>query len=365
MNGLATDMARRIVSAKGEIRIYNSDFSPFVDYHDFIDELTQRYEEIEVAGPVNKGEFLLRRRNFTTYTENYGVDFAKHTAISDIFDQIRIGNPTQQSFENNGIVLGLDVSFSLIATVGDTVEVVSPLMMIPTPFGLMPRVEKYRVVGVFSTGLPEFDRLYSFIDIERSKTLRRHGGVDYIELKTNIRDFNYNKLIAEIERDYPGIRAEHWEIFDKSLFQAIQIEKIALFVVMAIIIVLASFNITGNFVRTVSQKKEEIALLKTLGLPPKHITSLFIWMGVFLCLGGILIANISAVSLIFIQDRYQIVEIPVPGFPFTAVPVDLNMKNVFLYSLLTLSICVIGIIYPAYKTIKINIIHILNEEKNK
>jgi len=363
MNGLGTDMAQRIVAAKGEIRLYNKDFSPFTNYQTLVDSLMQRYPQVVTGGPVNTGEFLLRRNNNTQYTECHGVNYTQHRVISNIYNKIRIGNPSEATFANNGIILGLDLSWQLNATVGDTVEVVSPLVMIPTPLGLIPKTDKFRVVGIFQSGLPEFDRLFSYIDIQKSTAFKRQVGVDYIELKTNIGDLNFRGLVTQIERDFPHLRAEHWEIFDRTLFQAIRIEKYAMFVVMAIILVLASFNITGNFIRTVKEKRDEIALLNTIGMGKRDIFYFFVIMGSLIGLSGIVIADALSYCLLILQKRFEIVQIPVPGFPFSAVPVDISVGRIIAFSLLTFVICVLGTLYPAYKTMKINITEVLNEEQ--
>jgi len=363
MNGLSNDMARRIVSTKGEIRVFRTDFSPIINYEDLIVELEENYVHIDIAGPVNQNEILLRRRHLTAYTENFGIDYAKHKDINSIFDMMVIGNPTEEDFRNNGIVLGLDIAFQINTTVGDTLDVVSPTVLVPTPLGLIPRTERYRVVGIFQSGMPEFDRLFSFIDIERSKNFKRHNGVDFIEIKTNLKDMSFSKLTQQIERDMPLITAQSWEEFDKTLFQAIQIEKIAMFIVMTIIIVLASFNITGNFIRTVTEKREEIAILKTLGMDRKEIFAFFMIMGLFICSAGIVIADILAFIVLFFQYKYEFILIPIPGFPFSAVPVDLSFWRFVSFSILTLLICTLGTIYPAYKTMNINIIDVLHEEQ--
>jgi len=363
MNGLGTDMARRIVSAKGEVRLFQQDFSPFNNYQETIDSLKQKYPQVTAGGPVNHGEFLLRRKNYSQYTDCYGIDLAQHKMISNLYDKIRIGSPSETAFANNGIILGLDLSWQLNATVGDTVEVVSPLVMTPTPLGLIPKTDKFRVVGIFQSGLPEFDRLYSYIDIEKSAGFKRQVGVDYIELKTNISDLNFRGLVVAIERDFPHLRAEHWEIFDKTLFQAIRIEKYAMFVVMAIILVLASFNITGNFIRTVKEKRDEIALLNTIGMSKQEIFYFFVIMGSLIGLSGIILADFLSYLLLFLQRTFEFVKIPVAGFPFSAVPVDINHVRILAFSLLTFVICVLGTLYPAYKTMKINITEVLNEEQ--
>ena len=359
MNGLSKDMQRRIISTKGEIRVFNQDFSPILDYTNLTDVLENEYSAVKIASPVNQGEFLLRRRNLTAYTENFGIDYNKHKEISNIFNMIRIGNPTEESFKNNGIMLGLDISFQINATVGDTIDVVSPGILIPTPLGLVPKTERFRVVGVFQSGLPEFDRLYSFIDLEKSKMFKRHNGVDFIEVKTFT---NGRELAKQIEKGMPNLSAQHWETYDKTLFQAIQVEKIAMFVVLSIILILASFNITGNFIRTTTEKREEIAILKTLGMKKNDIIAFFILMGAMICLAGILIANVLAYALILLQLKYAFVQIPVPGFPFSAVPVDLSFSRMIGYTVLTVFICMLGTFYPAYKTTKINIIDVLHEE---
>ena len=362
MNGLSNDMAERIISTKGEIRIIREDYSPFLETDGFIDSLVNNYPQIIEGGPVNRDDLLIRRRHQTAYTETFGIDFNKHSKISNIFSMIKIGNPDESTFKNNGIIIGLDIAFNLVATIGDTIEVISPAVMTPSPLGLIPKTERFTIVGIFSTGFPEFDRLYCFIDIEKSKEFKRHNGADYIELKTNIRNFKYQKITQQIEKDLLGIKAEHWEIFHKTLFQAIKVEQIAMFAVMTIIIVLASFNIKGNFIRTITEKKAEIATLKTLGMDKINIFSFIMIMGLIVCGAGILIADLIAFLLLYLQVKYEFIQIPIPGFPFTAVPVDINLLRFIYFSLLTLLICTIGTIYPALKTMKIDIIKVLHEE---
>jgi len=364
MNGLSGDMARRIMATKGEIRIYNNDFSPILHYDALMDSLYQRFPQIDALGPVNRDDFLIRRRHFTTYTEAFGIDFERHNNISEIFDMIRIGSPTEADLKNNGIILGFELSQNLLATVGDTVEVVSPTMLIPTPLGMMPRTQRFRVIGVFMTGLPEFDRLYSYIDFQNSKSFKRHNGADYIEVKTNLTNLNFSRLARDIENAFPNLTAQHWEIFDRTLYQAIKVEKIAMFAVMTIILILASFNIAGNFIRTVTEKKEEIALLKSIGMNKRDIFGFFITMGVFIGVPAIIIADILAFTLLYLQSVYEFILIPVPGFPFEAVPVDLSLSRFVSFSLLALFLCIAGTLYPAYKTMKINIIDVLKESEN-
>jgi lipoprotein-releasing system permease protein len=237
-------------------------------------------------------------------------------------------------------------------------------MLIPTPLGMIPRTQRFRVVGVFLSGLPEFDRLYSYIDFQNSKSFKRHNGADYLEVKTDISNLNFNRLANEIETAFPHLIAQHWEIFDRTLYQAIKVEKIAMFAVMTIILILASFNIAGNFIRTVTEKKEEIALLKAVGMNKKDIFGFFITMGVFIGVPAILIADVLAFTLLYLQSVYEFIQIPVPGFPFTAVPVDIDVSRFVLYSLLALVLCVAGTLYPAYKTMKIDIVDVLKEEEH-
>jgi len=363
MSGLGKDMARRIVDTKGEIRIYHRDFSPILHYSVLMDSLQQKYPEIVAIGGVSKNDFLLRRRHFTAYTENFSIDYHRHQAINNIFHQLRIGEIDESAFQDKGIIIGLETAFSLIATVGDSVDIVSPSILVPTPLGLLPKTEKYRVVGIFLTGLPEYDNLYSFIDHQGSEGFRRHSGVDFLEVKTKIKSTKFGKFVKQIEKDFPHLRAEHWEIFDKTLFQAIKVEKIALFSVMAIIIILASFNVTGNFIRTVTEKKTEISLLHTLGMPKKEIFALFINMGLMISTVAVIMANILSCTAILLQAKFEVLKIPIPGFPFTAVPVDFSILRLFLFSLMTVMICLLGSLYPAYKTMTMNIIDVLHQEE--
>jgi lipoprotein-releasing system permease protein len=134
---------------------------------------------------------------------------------------------------------------------------------------------------------------------------------------------------------------------------------------MSIILFLASFNITGNFIRTVKEKKDEIALLKTMGMNKRDIFSFFMGMGILIAVVGVLIANIIAFTALYLQHTIGFVRIPLPGLPFTAIPVHLSLMRHVGFSLLTIGICILGALYPAIKGIKINIIEVLHDEHQR
>ncbi len=362
MNGFSEDMMKRVVETKGEIRVVKQDFKPIKDYQNLINKLSSEKNIISLA-PICSTELLIRNNNYTAYSEVFGIDFQNHLKVSDFSKTMRLGIINNKKLEDNGIILGSDLSIDLVATVGDTIEVISPTGSVMTPFGYMPRMEKMRVIGIFSSGMPDYDRYYSYISISQAMYLKDQEGADYIEVKTNNRH-NSDKVTNEINHKFnPEFVAEDWREIDSSLFNAIMIERTAMFFVLALMLLLSGFNITGNSVKTITEKKVSIAIFKTMGLSEKDIFQIIANMGLIIGIIGTILGELLAFSLIGSQLLWKYIRIPVPGFPFEILPIMLKPTDFLFFGLFSLLICFLSTLFPARRALKYDIIKILRENE--
>ncbi len=300
MNGFSSDMMKRVIETKGEIRFSRNDKKPINNYADISNKLKQ-INNIDQVSPVVYCELLLRRNQYTAFSQSAGVKLKEHEKVSSLLRKIRLGNPNEKGLSQNGIILGSELSYQLFATIGDTLEVISPAGAVMSAFGYLPKVDKVVVIGVFSTGLPEYDQSLSYISLDLAMNLKNQQGIDFFECTTNAKMqsdftakyFNKNRVIySEPDNKESFLKANHWSDIDHSLFKAIKIEKTAMFFVLSLMLILSGFNIMNNNIRTISEKKFDISLLSLS--TSKEICSSFI---------------LNSLALLFVVNAFITIEV--------------------------------------------------------
>ncbi len=362
MNGFDSDMRSRVIGTKAEIKIYNENYLPLTSFTDIADKL-ESLPFISGISPVCENELLIQNEKQISTSVCYGIDWNEHKNVTQLLDKIVVGNPTSELLNEDGIILGLEQSISLRVTVGEYVQVSSPLGTEPTPFGLLPRNRRFKVIGLFISGLPEFDRIYSYISLKNAQYLGRlKNEVNYLEVKTiNMNKAEkYSTLIDnELENNY---LVENWSNFEANLFNAIKMEKMVMFLVLALMLLIASFNMSGNFIRLVAEKKTEIGILKAMGASDKDIIRIFSRIGLMLGALGTAIGFSSALILLLAQAKWHFITIPVPGFALHWLPVELRLSDFIGVPIITLIISLLTTLYPARKTIQINPIRTIRNQ---
>ena len=362
MNGFDSDMRRRVVGSKAEIKIHHKNYDPIASYREIVSRIAA-LPEIIAAAPVCETELMIQKGNNLSSTLCFGIDFASHTRITDLVRKMVVGVPNAESLSEDGIIIGLDLSLTINATVGEYVQLMSPIGTEPTPFGLLPKSRKLKVIGLFVSGLPEYDQVFTYISLRNAQYLLGYQDeISQIEVKSvnAEKSRKYAQKIRELLGD--DFLVEDWSIFDANLFNAIRMEKVVMFLVLALMIIIASFNMTGNFIKLVAEKKTEIGILKALGASEKDIVKIFLNIGVILGVMGVLIALLLALGLLFAQTKWQFIVIPVPGFPLQWLPVEMRTLDFILVPLLAIAISFLTTLHPAHHTVKIDPIKIIRNE---
>jgi len=362
MNGFDSDMRNRVVGSKAEIKVHQKDFDPIVDYEEISGRISE-LPEIVAAAPVCEMELMIQKGENLSSTFCFGIDFDSQTKITQLIEKMVVGVPETEDLQNDGIVIGLDLSLTINATVGEYVQVMSPIGTEPTPFGLLPKSKKLKVVGIFVSGMPEYDQIYTYVSLENAQYfLNYEDEVSQIEVKS-INAERSKKYASKIQ-DLLGSEflVEDWSVFDANLFNAIKMEKIIMFLVLALMIIIASFNMTGNFIKLIAEKKTEIGVLKALGASEKDIVKIFLNIGMIIGILGALIALVLALGVLFAQMKWHFLVIPVPGFPLQWLPVEMRTLDFILGPVVAIIISFLTTLHPAIRTVKIDPIKIIRDE---
>ncbi|MBM4398789.1 MAG: ABC transporter permease [Candidatus Cloacimonetes bacterium] len=376
MNGFDKDMRQRIIGTRAEIRINKPDYKPFEDYQQLISQL-EKLPYIQAAAPLVRNELILVFEGRIAATACYGIDLSRQMSVSPVLQPIDpkelnsgksswlqgvvSGKINPSRFEQNGIIIGADMAQNLGAGVGDTLKLVSPLGTVPTPLGMFPQTLDAIVTGIFIAGMPEYDRLYSYVPMSAGQYFSGYGDmIDQIVVKTTNQKRLF-RITRNLQKAFPEYKIENWSSFDSSLYRAMRFEKYLMLVVLGLVFVLAAFNMSSNIYRTIVQKRRAIGILKTLGYTNKALLHLFMRHGFIIGSSGIAAGIILSLFISLIQLKFGIVQLPVGNLPNLILPVDIRLADYLAILLIAVFITWISIYLPTRTTYKITPIALIRE----
>ncbi|MCX5865774.1 MAG: lipoprotein-releasing ABC transporter permease subunit [Deltaproteobacteria bacterium] len=252
-----------------------------------------------------------------------------------------------------GIILGKELAAQLHVSVHDRVRLISasgPL----TPMGVIPKVSTCEVVGIFETGMYEYDSALAYVSLETAQRFfDLPGAVHGLEVKTT--DLNQADLIAKrIEHALgPNFFAKDWMRMNRNIFSALQLEKTALSVIMALVVMVAAFNIVSTLIMVVMEKNKDIAILKSMGATSGSIMRIFIYEGLVIGLAGTLLGVLGGLGLCAILRRYQFIKLP-DVYPISTLPVLVLPSDVILIALSATVITLVATLYPSWQAAKVD-----------
>lgn len=359
MNGLEQDITDRIVGLHSEVKIFAKDYKPIKNWREILDDLNGK-THLKIS-PVVKQEFMLMHDKFVSGTICKGVQLEKHKKVTHLQRNIYLGYPKSEQMET-GIILGSDIALTLRVNIGDTIMLVSPIADQPSPFGLLPKNKSLEIVGLFHTGIPEYDMKYSFTGLDNLQNFLGKGdAISSLEIKTDSPKTSL-KQANELQQILgEGFIVSDWREFEKHLFTAIKFEKKIMFLVLILIFLVAAFNMIGNYLRLISQKTEDIGILKALGSQNKDVVKIFIINGVLIGSAGIFLGLFSSLGLLIAQIKWQFIKIPIMGLPFKSVPVKIEPFDLILVVSVSALITLLTTIIPAKRALKIEPIEVIRK----
>ena len=293
-----------------------------------------------------------------------GIVPEKELETTEILKYIKEGSIKNLAPQDGipGILLGKELSRSIGAFTGDSVTVISPLGEIG-PLGMLPKVKKFRVAGIFEVGMFEYDLNLVLTDMKPAQEFfGMDGDVTGIELRLS--DIYKAPLVREkIQEKLPfPLYVRDWMQMNRNLFSALKLEKFAMFVILVLIILVASFNIISTLIMNVIEKKREIAILKAMGATNNGIMTVFMLQGMLIGIVGTLIGVTGGYLLSYVLNTYQIIKLPADVYYLNHLPVKMEFFDFVTVSLSAIIISFIATIYPAWQAAKIDPVEPLRYE---
>ncbi|MDR2244857.1 MAG: lipoprotein-releasing ABC transporter permease subunit [Burkholderiales bacterium] len=357
MNGFQKEIQTRMLSAASHIEIRAF---PELDDWASVEEMAKQNPHVIGTAPYVLGQAMLSYDGASRGSMLRGVDPMREGSVADIGSHMIVGYFDALVPERFGIVLGLEQARALGVGMGDDIVVIIPQGLAASA-GAMPRLRSLKVVGLFSTEIYDIDSSLAFINIEDAKRLYQMSGVSGIQLKVDdlLRAPMIGKEIADVLPS--SLEVRDWTHSHANLFDAMQIEKRMMFIILTLVVFVAAFNIISAQVMVVTEKQPDIAILRTLGAPPSSILKIFIFQGMLVGVFGTLIGVTGGIALalnvdVVVPAIEQLFRVRITDNFISSgdLPSDLHGGDVIIVAATALFLALTATVYPARKAARTN-----------
>jgi lipoprotein-releasing system permease protein len=347
MTGFQDGIREKIIAANPHLLVFQSGGTGLAHG----DAVSARIRE--APGVRSATPFVLQQALFTSPAGGAhgglvrGIDLTSPVVLQDLRSQTRGGDVAALSGAEPAIFLGIELARTLGAVTGDAVTVISPQGAM-TAVGMVPRMRRYVVGGVFEIGMYEFDSSMAYLALPAAQEFAGlTGGVTGIEVRLGD-PFEAKTIARDVARRIgPGYWIRDWMDMNRNLFAALQLEKLALFVIVTIIVLVAAFAIIGHLVLLVAEKRKEIGVLKAIGTPAPSITAVFFTVGMTIGVVGTLAGSLVGLALIWVQNTYKIIRLAGDVYQIDHLPMKLSPGDFLLVISATLLLAFLASVIPA------------------
>jgi lipoprotein-releasing system permease protein len=361
MNGFQKEVSDRMLKAIPHIQLMDETGSALADWQALANKAKALEPGVRAAAPYTETQSLIARGDGMRGAVVRGIDPAEEGAITELAADLQHEGILQKLVPGSwNIVLGAELARSLDASVGDQVTVIAPGAQV-TPAGAVPRLKSFNVVGVFSVGHYEYDSALALAALDDTAKLYRTGGPTGVQLR--LADVHEARAAASRLAEGLGgqVRVQDWTRTNAAWFDAVQIEKTMMFIIVMIIVAVAAFNLVSTLVVTVTDKQADIAILRTLGASPRSVMLVFFVQGaaagVAGTLGGVLFGLLVAYNIPaivpFIEHLLHTSFLPASVYLIDHMPSDPQASDVIPISLWTLLLAFLATLYPSWRASRV------------
>lgn len=373
MNGFEKNLKEKILGTYAHLVLLRAG-QEGMPHYDEIAEQVRKIKGVVSAAPFIYQQVMLSSESNVFGVVLKGIDPGRVADVTELARYLRIGRlqdltPSAGS-DLPGIILGTELAKHLSVSVGDSLQVVSPFGTM-TPMGRMPRMKRFRTVGIFTSGMYEYDNTLAYVSIETAqKFFNMEGQVTGIEIKTdNI--YRVKEIGQEIRRQFgfPFVTKD-WMEMNRNLFSALRLEKIAMFIILALIVLVAAFNIVSTLIMVVMEKNRDIAILKAMGAPSTGILKIFVVEGLVIGVVGTALGTLFGLIAAFNLEKITDFVEHLFGFKILAsdvyyidkLPSQVNPWDVAWIITVTLLISLLATLYPSWRASQLDPAEILRYE---
>ncbi|HEY2816920.1 MAG TPA: lipoprotein-releasing ABC transporter permease subunit [Casimicrobiaceae bacterium] len=358
MNGFQLELRNRILSVASHIEIRGF---PELKDPDAVTALARRNPRVIASAPYVLGQAMLSVGDANRGVLVRGVDPAQEDTVADIGRHMVRGSFSSLTPGSFNVVLGAELARALGVRVGDSVVAITPQGIV-TPAGMLPRLKTFKISGIFEINMSEFDSGLAFINIDDAEKLYRLDHANGIRLKLDDM-FAAPRVATELLSVMPAdADVRDWTRNHANFFRAVAIEKRMMFIILTLIVAVAAFNIVSAQVMVVTDKKADIAILRTLGAAPKSILAIFMIQGMLIGVVGTLIGVVTGVLTALnidtivpaIEHALHVQFLDKTVYYISDLPSDLQSGDVITVGAIALLLALAATIYPSWRAARVN-----------
>jgi lipoprotein-releasing system permease protein len=347
MTGFQDSIRDKIIEANPHLLIFQAGGAGLADA-DAVAERVRGVPGVRAATP-----FVLQQALFTSGGGGAhgglirGVDLTNPSVLADLRSHLRSGSLDPLQAGEGALLLGAELARTLGVITGESVTVISPKGAL-TAVGLVPKMRRYTVAGLVEVGMHEYDSTLAFMSLPMAQEFAGLGsGVSGIDVKL-LNPFDAKRVGAAIaaQLGFPYWMRD-WMDMNRNLFAALQLEKLALFVIVTIIVLVAAFAIIGHLVLLVAEKRKEIGILKAIGASSATITAVFLAVGMTIGFVGTVAGAVVGLTLIWVQNTYKIIRLAGDVYQIDYLLMKLTWPDFLLVVGATLILSFLATILPA------------------
>jgi len=368
MNGFEAELRQRILGMTAHSTITGGG-GKLSDWP-ILKEQLKDYPHVQGTAPFVRGQVMINAGRRVSGTLLRGVLPEQEPAVSAVADKMQLGALTDLQPGKYQIILGSELASYLGAMVGDKITVISPQVN-STPAGIIPRLRRFTVTGIFEVGMYEYDRNMAIIHIaDAAKLLRMGDTVSGLRLKLDDL-FNAPQISHELALKLAGrYYVSDWTTAHSNFFQAIKTEKRVMFIILLLIVAVAAFNIVSTLVMVVTDKRGDIAILKTQGLTPMAVMRIFITLGAIIGLIGTALGTVGGVLLALnvetivpaIERFFEVNFLAADVYYISTLPSKLVWADVYVIAIIAFFLSLLATLYPAWQASRVNPAEVLRYE---
>ena len=376
MTGFEEDLRGRILGFNPHV-VLSSLNGTIGDYNQVVEKV-RKAPGVAAAAPFIYSQVMVTSRQASSGVLVRGLDPVLASAVVDVADHLTEGSleglgqkqeiiiregSEERTVTLSSIIIGKELAKQLGVTLGDPVNVVSPLNTTPGPLGMVPKVRRFVVAALLDTGMYEYDNALVLMALKDAQSFFELGDrVNGVELRVS--DVYASQTIARQLEASLGLpyKARDWTEINRNLFAALALEKIVYFIVLLLIVLVAAFNIIATLIMVVMEKRKDIAVLKSMGATSRAIARIFVYKGLIIGVVGTLLGTLFGYLGCWLLDRYHFIELPKDVFYVSTVPVKIYLENFLIVGLASVAICLLATIYPARQAARLAPVEVIRYE---
>ena len=360
MNGFQKEVRDRMLSVISHIEIFDAGGGALPDWQATA-AAARRNKQVVAAAPFVAAQTLIGRGDELRGAIVRGIVPADEATVTDLARQLRDTTLAGLKPGEWNIVLGAELARLIGARIGDKVTIAAPGGMV-TPAGVVPRYKQFTLVGTFEAGHYEYDSGLALVALEDAARLFRNEGPTGIQLR--LQDVHQARGVAGELRESlgPAVLVRDWTRTNRNWFDAVQIEKRLMFIILTLIVAVAAFNLVSTLVMTVTDKRADIAILRTLGASPRSIMGIFMVQGATSGVLGTLAGTVLGLAVAFnvdvlvpaLERALGVVFLPGSIYVISHMPSEPMAADIVPVLVISLALSFVATIYPSWRASRVN-----------